>query len=237
MKARVMAGVLGVMMAVSFAFAQETTSSVAQGKWAGLFTFTGLQTLGAGAYNGGIGAKYFLSNNMAVRAGVQFAHSNVDVLWTPVPVPPNSAIDGYRSGTMFGISAAVEYHLLPTRVSPYIGGGVAFSSASTEDKTAVMGNPPNAQNQQITKNIGGGETVKGIYYNPGTTLNVGAIAGVEFFITKEVSLSAEYLIGYSTLSPSDQEVTLGPTTTKTPSASSTSINISNAGTLSLAVYF
>ena len=237
MKARMMAVVVGILMAVSFAFAQEAASSVAPGKWAGLFTFSGLSNLGASSYNGGIGAKFFLSNNMAVRGGVQFAHSSLDVLWTPVPVPPNSSLDGYRHGTMFGISAAVEYHLLPTRVSPYIGAGVGFSSASTEDKTPVVGNPPNAQNQQVTKNLTNGETIKGIYYNPGTTLNIGAIAGVEFFITKEVSLSAEYVIGYSTLSPSDQEVTLGPTTTTTPSASSSSISISNAGTLSLAVYF
>ena len=237
MKARLMAGVLAVAMAVSFASAEEGATSVAQGKWAGLFTFNGLSNLSASSYNGGVGAKYFLSNNLAVRGGIQFAHSSVDVLVIPVPTPPFSSLDGYNHGTMFGITAGLEYHLLPTRVSPYIGGGVSFSSASTEDEIAVVGNPPNAQNQTITKNIVGGETIKGIAYHPGTTLNVGAIAGVEFFITKEVSLSAEYLIGYSMLSPSDQTVTTGPTTTTTPSPSSSSISISNTGVLSLAVYF
>jgi opacity protein-like surface antigen len=237
MRARFMAGALAVVTAVSFVSAQEFATSVEQGKWAGLFSFSGLSYLGAGSYNGGIGAKFYLSNNMAIRGGLQFAHASLDVLPTPTPTPPNSGLDGYRHGTKFGVSAAVEYHLLPTRVSPYIGGGAGFSSASTEDKTAVIGNPPNEQNQQVTKNLNGGETIKGITFDPGLSLNVGALAGVEFFITKEVSLSAEYLIGYSMLSPSDQEVTLGPTTTTTPAASSSSINVSATGVLTLAIYF
>lgn len=229
MKARLMAGVLAVVLAASFAYAQDFTTSVAQGSKSMLFSFQGLSDLGAGDYNGGIGGKYFLSNNIGIRVGLVFGNYSQVVVANPGA--GMTGTDGSRSGTEFGINAAVEYHLLPTRVSPYVGAGVSFTSASTEVKSMEVGNPPPAQD--VTKNSAAG--VNGYY--GGTELAVGGLVGVEFFLTKEVSLGAEYWVGYSSFSPADQEFTTGSITTTTKQNSSSYIELTSSGYLTLSIYF
>jgi opacity protein-like surface antigen len=229
MKARLMAGVLTVVMAVSFASAQDFTTSAAQGKWAGLFTFNGLSNLGAGDYNGGLGVKYYLANNMAIRGGIQFGtYAYVNYA---NPGTGQTGIDGEESALQYGINGAFEYHLATGRVSPYVGAGFGFTSTSTEDLTEEVGAPPAAQDKTV--NSIGGEGG----YLAGTELSLGALAGLEFFVTKEISLSAEYWLGYSSLARSDQEFTTGSTTTTTRIGAGGGIYVTTTGALTLSVYF
>jgi hypothetical protein len=242
MKARSMAGVLAVVMAVSFASAQDFTTSVAQKSKAMLFTLQGLASLGAGDFNGGFGAKYYLSNAMAIRVGLGLLMANENI-----PLPDGqSGTEGSRSATGFGINAAVEYHLLPTRVSPYIGGGVGFSSTSTNFEALVQAP---ATFQRTTENSTTGENIGGSTYFAGSAFNIGALLGVEFFVTKEISLSAEYQIGYTAIATPDEKdnpVAGTTVTTKTGGVSFIGIGSSNStggfglgngGALTLSVYF
>ena len=230
MKARLMAGVLGVMMAFSFAFAQDFATSVGQGSKGLLFSFSGLSNLGVNNFNGGLGGKFFLSNAMALRAAILFSHANQEVLANPGVGQVGT--DGSQTGTEFGISAGMEYHLLSTRVSPYVGAEIGFSSASTESKSAGSVTPPTVFTQTTTKNSTGGL----LGYLAGMNISISAILGVEFFLTKELSLAGEYQLGYGMLSRPDMEVITGPTTTKTKSGSFSAIGVSTTA-LTLAVYF
>lgn len=199
-----------------------------------LFTFRGFSDLGAGNFQGGIGGKLFMTNQLALRAGVLFASEKNNI--PANPNPGQSGQDGKISATEFGVNAAVEFHLFSPqsyRVSPYIGGGVGFNTTSTENDEPVVGN----NNQRVVKNNINGEQIGDNRYFGGTELSVFALLGAEFFLFKELSLAAEYRLGFSSVSKSDQEITVGNNTNTTQTGSTTSFGINNQGFLTLAFYF
>jgi outer membrane protein W len=217
---------------LSMSFAQDVVPSLAGGSKAVLFSFGGLSFLSAGTFDGGIGARYYISDALAVRAGIQFTSASQT---NPAnPVAPNTGEDGKASASAVGFSGAAEWHMGKARVIPYVGAGFSFTTTSTEAKNAVTGNPPPAQT--TTKNRAAGETVNGVTYVGGSSFQVFGMLGVEFFLYKEVSLAAEYRLGYMSTSRADQEVTSGTTTTITKIGSGSTFGISNSGSLTLAVY-
>jgi opacity protein-like surface antigen len=214
--------------------AQDVVPNVSGGSKALLFSFNGLAYLGAGDFEGGLGAKYFLSSDLAVRAGLSFGTASQTIPTNPTP--PSTGTDGSRSATMFGVAAGVEFHPGKGRVSPYFGAAAQFSTTSTEYKSAEVGNPPNPQTS--VKNRTTGETINGTTYNGRTDISVYGIAGVEFFLYKELSIAAEYRLGFTTGGLKDQEVDVpGYPTVTSKSGSTTAVGIESAGTLTLAVYF
>jgi len=215
--------------------AQEVVPATGAGARAVLFSFAGLSFLGAGNFNGGVGGGYFLSDAMAVRGGVQFASASQD---NPAnPGVNQQGIDGSRSALTYGVSAALEIRMAKRRVSPYFGGGVLFTVSSTELNSAEVGNPP--PTQTVTKNSAGGLIVNGTTYTAGTTLTVFGMMGVEFFLYNEMSLAAEYRLGYGSTSRPDQEISNGTTTTTTTTkvGGGSTLGFSNGGALTLSVYF
>ncbi len=222
MKIRSIINVFAMAAAFSFASAEEAATSISSRSKALLFNFSGLNILGANAYNGGIGGKYFLSDAMALRGGLQFGLNN-----TSIPANPaagQTGTDGSNSSLTYGANAGVELHLTSSRVSPYVGGALNLSSTSTETKNAVSF----AGGVQTTTKNGGGA---------GFRVGVGGIAGVEFFLTKEISLGAEYMLGYAMTSLYDTESKAGTTTVTIKNGSTNNVSISNTGGLTLAVYF
>ena len=219
--------VIFVLTTVS-SFSQDNSTYISSGAKAVLFSFSGLANLGAGNYEGGAGAKFFISPEMALRAGLQF--SRISTTTPANPTPSQVGLDGSFSEFTFGLAAAMEYHLTVKRVSPFFGAGVSFSSTSNERKNAVSGPAPQYQN--TTKNqLGSGA---------GTAIAIFGLMGVEYFVTDGVSLSAEYRIGYSSLSASDEEwSTTAPNVNSVTSkgGSGSSIGLSSAGVLTLAIYF
>ncbi|RPI04428.1 MAG: hypothetical protein EHM64_09955 [Ignavibacteriae bacterium] len=202
----------------SASYGQEAVTGQSAGKIGILFAFNGLANLGAGSYQGGFGAKLCLSDYMAVRGMLQLGIAS-----QTIPNAGPNGTDGKKSASSLGIGGAVELHLTKGRISPYIGGGLLFSTTSTEQTL----------NQGTIKNNLGGETVSGQNFQAGTSIMIGGIIGVEYYVTNGVSLSAEYLVGFTTLSQKDEEYPGG--TAKGGSASL--IGIHSDGTLTLAVYF
>ena len=111
---------LPVLILLTFSNVQsQTTDAPSNGSKALLFDFAGLSNLGANAYNGGIGGKYFLSDQTALRAMLLFGLDN------------RSLAGAKNDDVQFGLSAGLEYHLpISTHVSPYVGG---LLTAKTED--------------------------------------------------------------------------------------------------------
>ncbi len=222
-----------LLLVPALVLAQDIAPNLVKGSKAMLFSFNGFSSLGARNFDGGIGVKYFLKDKTALRVGLQIATASTDI--PANPAPGQQGTDGKESGSRVGISAALELHRGSGRVSAYWGGGIGFTTTSTESKSAVVGNPPG--NQTIVKNDRNGELVNGVSFFAGTGFNLAALAGVEFFLFKEVSLAAEYRLGFSRLSRADQETTFGNQTTKTKIGSSRGFGITNDGVLTLSVYF
>lgn len=220
----------------SVSFAQEVVPSITAGSAGILYEFSGLAYLGASSYMGGIGGKLFLSDRMAVRVALQFQYAKDN--YAANPPSGYKGMDGYRSGTTFGLLAGIEYHLAKGRVSPYIGAGALFSTTSTDRKPAIYGTGTLSQPEY--KNELGGYTISNINFTPGTTFGAAGIIGVEFFLYKELSLGAEYQITFGMTSYKDQEDSApGYQTVIThPTLSSgMKLGIFNDGKLILTVYF
>jgi hypothetical protein len=224
---------ISVLLFVSSYGAAQVNTSVSSGSKAVLFSFNGLDVLNAGAFKGGFGGKYFLSNQLAIRGGLQLGFASETI--PANPGPGGASVDGNISASTFGLNGAVEYHLTSQRVSPYLGGGAELSFTRTQSKSAEVGNPPPAQT--VVQDRIGGENIDGVTYNPGTLFGVYGILGVEFFIVDDLSLSAEYHLGISFTSQPDQQVTTGNTTVTTIGGSSSEFGIGTGGMLTLAVYF
>ncbi len=209
---------------------QDVIPSISGGSKAVLFDFSGLADLSAGTYEGGIGARYYLSSDMAVRGGLQFTSASVTYPTNVTGVPSQ---DGSRSATQFGILGALEVHMTRGRVSPYLGAGAGVTLTSTEYKQPMVG----PGTQPVVKNNAGGETINGKTYYGSTALGIYGLVGVEFFLYKELSLGAEYRVGLTSLSPKDEEDVTGTGTTTTKGNSYSEVSIMNTGTITLAVYF
>jgi opacity protein-like surface antigen len=205
----------------SISFGQDIPPGPSAGSKGILFSFSGLSNLGAGSYDGGIGLKLYLSDYMAVKGMVQFALSSTKTPPNNVPAGWQSA-DATTSDNTFGVGGAIELHFTKSRISPYIGAGILFGTRSTEDAA------PGATLYQTTiKNANGS-----------TSISIGALLGVEYYVTNGVSLSAEYGLGFTSTSYKDVEVsTPGIPTQTTKQGSATAIGIQNSGALTLAVYF
>ncbi len=215
------------------AFAQDKVTSVDEGSKAILFSFSGLDNLNANAFNGGIGGKYFLTKNLAIRLGVELESNTVTIPHNADSTETGK--DGEDSDFTFGIVAAVEWHLTDNRVSPYIGGGVGYSSSSGEYYPA--GTWPESYTGPIvrrTTELSGA----GIFA-------VFGLAGVEVFLTQEISLAAEYHLAYISSSASDVKQTdkviqgTDPTYPRSETMkgnSTSSFGFTTAGFLTLAIY-
>jgi hypothetical protein len=216
--------ILIIVSCTALSFAQQNKPYFEKGSKAILFEFQGIDNLGANSFNGGIGGKYFLQPKLAIRGGIQFVSINEDV-----PFQGTNGIDGSNSASQYGIFGAIEFHLDTSQVSPYVGGGLGVTFTSTESKSAEA----DPVDQVIIKNNRNG--VFGYY--GGTEFTVFALAGVEVFLIRSLSLGAEYRLGIEQLSRKDEERTVGNTTVTTKQGTRTAIGVASVGVLTLAVYF
>lgn len=213
-----------VLFSFSAALAQDDKPFMAKGDKAILFEFSGLDNLGAHSFEGGIGGKYYLSQDMAIRGGLQLASINEDY-----PFQGSGGVDGEAYASRFGVSAAIEFHLSTKRVSPYYGAGVGLSFTSTESKS-VEADPVD---QVTIKNDSNGE----FGYFGGTEFDIFGMLGTEIYIFDNFSLAAEYRLGFSYLSRKDEEITQGNQSTSVKQGSRQEFGLASAGVLTLAIYF
>ena len=218
---RKLAAVLTILLLVgSVALGQDVVPGPSAGSKGMLFSFSGLSNLGAGTYEGGFGLKLYISDYMAVRGVVQLGLES-----TTTPANPGigqTGTDGSSSDNTFGVGGAIEMHFTKSRVSPYMGAGILFATRSTEEKDAVIA----PAIQTTVKNANGA-----------TSISIGVLLGVEYYVTNSVSLSAEYQLGFTSLSYKDREETASNITVTTKRGSGSAIGIGNSGLLTLAVYF
>ena len=160
--------------------AQETSTAdhdiirpiTKSGSAAFLFTLQGLGTFGIGApsVNGmmsGVGAKWFVANDIALRVLLGLSSSQTPSLLADT----NKAL----TTTGIGIGVGGEYHFRPFySTSPYVGGQVGFTSISSD----------------VDVNRGVIESDKT------TSFSVTAIAGFDWFFTRVLAIGAEMGLGF-----------------------------------------
>jgi outer membrane protein W len=227
---------LAVVFLVGGIMAQDVKPAVSAGSKSLDFSFAGLGAFGIGpaGIGGGLGVTYFLASDAAVRVGLQAAYASASIPANPPAGTPGT--DGSQSA--FQAAASVDYLMFMTgataRVRPFVGAGVQFGFGTTNSKTAVVG----AAVQTEIKNNEFGENINGTTYVGGTTIAARAVAGAEFFLYPELSLSAEYQLNVINLtSQSDEETINGPTTVTKKLGSSTTLLGFGAVGATLHIYF
>ncbi len=177
------------LLACSVSFAQgESTVRRTAGSNALLFTLNGLADLSGGDFMGGMGFNHFLSNDVALRAGVGFGMASL--------TSGTGTAEDKASTTTINVAPGIRFNLANnSNVAMYVGGQVMFGMSSTS-------NTLGGANDGSTSS---------------TSIGVGAFAGAEWFPWNNVSLGLEYGLGLTTSSSSDKDAagveTAGPTFT------------------------
>jgi opacity protein-like surface antigen len=227
--------ILAAVMVSGPLFAQDVVRPVIKSGAKSLnFTFGGFGTFGltGAGVSGGISMSWFMSNDAALRIGLQAAVNNTKTPYNDLtPNGTNPGSDGTTSATQLGLGVDYLMYMngMTARVKPFWGLGVDVISNSSDVKPSL---PNTAPNGSVTETKNGGAT-------DGLTFGLGGILGAEFFLYSEMSLSAEYKLNFfSVTSRSDRVVSskaLPDVTTKQGSA--TQILGFGSGGATLHIYF
>ncbi|SRR5579883_175516 len=164
-------------------FAQEEKDIIRpitkEGSAAFIFNLAGLGTFGfsgptLGPVSSGVGAKWFLSDDLALRviAGLSITSGSSSL-------PDSSSVK--PSSTTFGIGAGIEKHFRPLySTSPYVGAQVFFGNASTDNGGSGAAEQKTSQ----------------------STFGVQALAGFDWFFTHGLALGGEMTLGFTSQSGS-----------------------------------
>jgi opacity protein-like surface antigen len=183
-----------------------------------LFTLNGLSNIGAGSYQGGVGGLYYVSDGNAIRLSLGFGTSTTTTKYTGT-ANPNFA-DQKVSTMSFSIMPAFIHDIsISGAVQAYIGGQLMFGTSST-----------------TTENVNFAANTK--VKDSETFFGIAGLAGVEWFAWDNISLAAEYVLGYQT-SSGTHETTNGGTTTSTDAPTTTGFGMGSASSanLTVAIYF
>jgi opacity protein-like surface antigen len=185
---------VAIAMVFGLASAQDIVPAAKAGAKSFNFTFNGLGTFGIGpsGINDGLGLSYFMSNDAALRLGLQLKLTSSTTPWNDNSGNgSNPGSDG--SASTFGLGLGADYLMyvsgMSPRVKPYMGAGVFVMLNSSDTKFGVANNAANGTETE-EKNRNG---------NEGLSFGVAGIAGAEFFIYNELSLSAEYQLNVISL--------------------------------------
>ena len=211
---------LSVLCILTFAFgiasAQDQTAKGKAGDKALLFSLSGLSSLGAGDFQGGLGMRYHFTNTMAGRFGLGFGMTSTT---DKVPTGSTTGVDEKTTDMTFSIAPGLEYYIVHTNsVSGFIGAEILFvmGSKTVEGVSHVA----NTKNEVST-----------------STFGASAFIGAEWFPWEGIGLSAEYHLHFTT-SSGKTKVTSGNVTTETDAPSVTEIMLGsmNSAAFTLSIY-
>ncbi len=165
--------------------------------------------------------KYFLSDNLALRTGLNFDHKSLTDEQPFVYYEEGNRFMVFNKydmkSTLWGITGGIEYHLFAgTRVSPYIGFEVGFETKSSEykDNTHYFDyNFPGTTLNNIEKNIENGWHTMELFINEWgnaylrqsvversfTAIKANIVAGTDIYFLKHFYAGTELGLGYKTI--------------------------------------
>ncbi len=216
--------VLGVCVGV--AFAAEPKPVTYGGAKALLFDLGGLANLAAGNYGGGLGVKYYIAPDLALRLSVGFNSSTTTTKNLLTPLPPTQLAESKLTHTDFTVAPAVTYNIAKvSTVAAYVGGMFDL----TWSRDLRDGN---------SAGLAVGYTNGSSYRSSSTGWGIAAILGVEWFPWENISFSGEYRLGYNhASSETESSTTAVSLTTDGPTTSGFGLGSANSGALTLSIYF
>jgi opacity protein-like surface antigen len=205
---RVAVALLIAAVAGTSAWAQKTKA----GDKAWLFTLRGLDSLGVGGYNGGLGLLYYLSDDLGLTVGLGFSTSST----TGDTAKP----DLKKSSLGLTLSPGLRFNIASSGpVVGYVGVGVlvGISSETTE-------NPKDVQAKKVEISS--------------TSIGAGVTVGAEWFAWSNVSLGASYSLAFTTSSGKTKITpTSGGDPTEQDAPSTTTIATTPSGAFTLSIYW
>ena len=227
---RMLSVVLAFFLVTNLHAADNPKPMTRSGDKALLFTFNGLNLLGASSFAGGVGFKLYFARDVAVRLGLGFDLAKQTFKNpAPAPLPTNTLGESKYSTTVFTIAPGLTYNIATSNsVVAYVGGQILFITTSTS-QDGTLGPLPDT-----TPNFVAQQEVK----ITSTSIGAAALLGVEWFPWDNISFGAEYAFGFLTAS-GKTEVTNGGTTTSVDDPTTTAFGTAalNSTNLTLAVYF
>ena len=221
--------ILAVFFLVGIASAEDKYVPHKKGDQAMLFEFSGLGFLFADAYHGGFGFKRFINDKTAVRGSLTLRNAKEKIPYDSDAYGDGTiGEDGYDKEFQFGVEVGGEIHRNNAKVDPYYGAGLRFNVIRTKYVMEVEGPAGSELPEYEIKNFLDG--------NAGTSFSIFGILGVEYAISKIVSLAAEYNLGFRSTSEPKQVVTINGEETETEGSKYTFLGITSAGVLTLAIY-
>ena len=216
---------LGANLALAGDAAKPLTKS---GQTALLFDLNGLAGLGAGNFEGGFGGKYYIANHFALRLGLGFTYNTqTDKNPATPPLPTNVLSESKRTTFSVTVAPGIQYNVVTSGpVVGYIGGQVSFTT--------------NSDNRDGNSNgLGAGFTNSASYKVTGTTFGVALFIGAEWFAWDNISLAAEYRLGFSTTSGKTEQGFPAPTpgtSFDSPTVTNIGLGSASAANFTLAIY-
>ena len=164
-------------------------------------------------------ARYFLADDMALRLnlGITTSSSSSDYAENSTDTAEIGTLD--RSSSTFKIGVGIEKHFAgTTRLSPYVGAAISFSTSSNSaDETNVAQDPFTLQYgyaQGVTTTVDGPSS---------TTFGIGILAGADYYFVDHIYLGIEGGLGFSTTSDGERTSTTVVAQPGVPTTTTTSI--------------
>ena len=173
------------------------------------FEFTPMSTVNAPMSTTGIRGRMFTSENMAIRANINYGSNKTrTVIDQPNTLPSDIALDDQLNpelhqidkSSVFGLSAGVEIHMDGTdNLSPYIGGVVGFQSGASSTETEMWGANDIDNVVDYEKFVQWSET----YTQTSSAFAIGAVLGFDYYFADNIYLGAEMGVGFESTNHKD----------------------------------
>lgn|SRR5512135_3495944 len=218
--------VVVLLVSVGVVFAADPKPVTYSGAKALLFDLGGLANLAAGDYGGGLGFKYYLGTDLALRMSLGFTSSTQTTKNQVTPLPVTQMSESKLTHTNFTIAPAVTYNIAKvSTVAAYVGG--MFDLTWTRDRRE--GN---------SAGLGVGFDNGEAYRSSSTGWGIAGILGVEWWPWENISFSGEYRLGYNhATSEVESSTTATSITVDGPTTNGFGLGSANSGALTLSIYF
>lgn len=217
---------LALLVTFSVARSADPKPITYPGAKALLFDLGGLANLAAGNYGGGLGAKYYIAQDLALRLSIGFTTSSTTSKNVQSPLPVNRLAESKLTSNEFTIGPAIIYNVARvSTVTAYVGG--MFNYTTSSDKRE-------GNSASLAVNYDSGAS----YRQSSTTIGFAGLLGVEWFPWENISFSGEYRLGYShATSEVEASTSAASLTTDGPTTNGFGLGSANAGALTLSFYF
>lgn len=209
-----------VFLFLNTCLANDSTM-VRNGKWGVSLSVSGLNNLGIGLYQGGIGIKHWFSEGFALKTILGLSaksktYHSIDTLYS----------DSKTNQATFAANLGGEFHFSKgSRFSPYFYTGLNYTTMTTTEYYATpITRPPGWTTKRHTST---------------SSFGLDGAIGVEYLFLEHLSLAAEYQVGLSFQTDKTRNTVMpGPGVIQSPELKTTTTTLgTKTSSLILTVYF